>query len=644
MKGISKPLIKRAVHYDFHTMPKIYDFNREWDAEKFAQKLADAEVTYINLFAQCNIGFSYYPTKIGVPYPGMKGDMFGDALKACHKRGIKVTAYINGGLNHEAALRHQEWLRVNKEGQIIHGSKTDHFCRTMCLGTGYKDYILSIIDEINSSYDIDGLFIDCLGPRPCYCEKCISKMQEDGEDIYDDAAVLRHSYKLILELGSDARKIIGDDKFLYLNGPNYFDMKNLVKHIEVECLPGGWGYDHFLKSASYARNITDTVLYMTGRFQKSWGDFGGYKPVASIENDFYDAVSNGCQLCLGDHIHPAEIMEERIIEDLGRIYKRFELYEKWTDKAGYLSEIAVIADVENEASLSGLSRMLSELKYNFDILDYRDYDKDYSPFACLILADYLDIDEKLGKKISQYIAGGGKVLSSGFAAVNKERTGFVLPEWDFEFCGTDKSNASYFTFNDMPCVSAHMRYSLYKEGVLIKAREGGESLAEYWKPYFNVHWDGHHGYSYTPPEKKTGEQAAVISKGVEHICFRIFEAYYECALREHKLLVGQILNKLIPDKLIYTEGLPSTSRVTATGNDDYALVHCKVTFPEVRGKMDIIEEHVRQVAGAMAGLSGKYKSAYILPEEKPLAVSYDGRYSKVVLPEFEGFIMIRFDK
>jgi len=43
--------IKRAIHIDFHTMPGIYDFGREWDAAEFAKTLKDAHVTCINAFA-----------------------------------------------------------------------------------------------------------------------------------------------------------------------------------------------------------------------------------------------------------------------------------------------------------------------------------------------------------------------------------------------------------------------------------------------------------------------------------------------------------------------------------------------------------------------------------------------------------------
>ena len=80
--------IKRAVHFDFHTMPGIDNICENFDAEKFAQQMADANVGYINFFARCNIGFSYYPTKVGTQYPGLKINMLGDVVRECMNRGV----------------------------------------------------------------------------------------------------------------------------------------------------------------------------------------------------------------------------------------------------------------------------------------------------------------------------------------------------------------------------------------------------------------------------------------------------------------------------------------------------------------------------------------------------------------------------
>ena len=84
-----KPM-RRTVHFDFHTMPGITNFAEEFDAKKFAEQMAEANVEYINMFARCNVGYSYYNTSVGIKYPGMKTNMFADVVNECHKRGIKA--------------------------------------------------------------------------------------------------------------------------------------------------------------------------------------------------------------------------------------------------------------------------------------------------------------------------------------------------------------------------------------------------------------------------------------------------------------------------------------------------------------------------------------------------------------------------
>ena len=644
--------IKRAMHFDFHTMPGIYDFNREWDAAVFADMLKKSNITYINLVAQCNIGFSYYPTKKGVPYPGMKGDMFGDALNECHKRGIGVTGYISAGLSHEQALRHTEWLRVDKEGHIIHGDRTANFFRTMCFNTGYKDYLLDVIREV-CAYPIDGLFLDSMAPMPCYCPHCTNDMLSLGIDLSDDDAVTSFSYQKILEFADEVKKIAGADRYLVFNGIPYYDVKDIIKHIEIECLPAGiWGYDTFAKTAAYARNIKKDVVYMTGRFQRCWGDFGGYRTIEAIENDMFDAVQNGFNISVGDHLHPAGLPEKDILNDIGGIYAKMAEYEKWTKGTAYTPEIGVLVtlgapDADSALlgdSLSGLARMMGELKYQFDILDARDLTQDYTRFKCIILADDFKMSAEVLKKLRAYTDNGGKVLSTGLAGLNEAETDFALAGQDFEYGGKDTSNSSYFIFRKVPKGSADMRYSVYSEGIIMKARREEYVFADHVKPYFDRKWDGRHGYFYTPPEKKTGTHAAAVSGNAAHISFRIFKAYYLYAMREHKRLVAQILERFIPKKRIYTEKLGSYARVTVTENEKYSLVHCKVTYPEVRGKAGIIEEHAVQPQGSVAGLYGQYRSVSVVPEEKRLTPVYEEGYTKVILPEFKGYLMLRFEK
>lgn len=635
--------IHRAVHFDFHTMPGIYDINRDFDAAVFADRLAQAEVDYINFFAHCNLGFAYYPTKIGIPYPGLKGDMFGDILRECHARGIGVTAYINIGLMHEQLRLHPEWCRMSADGRIYRDPEIDqNFFRTTCYNSeGYHDFLLSIIREI-CTYDIDGLFCDCMHFFPCHCDKCTRDMVARGIDIRDEKAVLEFDKEVMMRVSKEIKDIVGPDRYLYLNGMPYFDYRNLHTHVEIECLPsGGWGYDFFWPHASYARNIQDVCLYMTGRFQATWGDFGGYKGKISLENDVYDALCNNFIPSVGDHMHPAENINADIYRDVGEIYRRVKEYQKYTFGAKYIADIGVLTHSAGylDDEYAGLARMLGELQLGFDIIhESMSLDR----FKLVILPDKMQINNALKEKLESFIHQGGKVLSAGFGGLNEAADAFALDEYPIDFLGKDESNASYFTFVNLPKGSADMPWSMYDEAILMKARRPEDVRAEYVKPYFNKHWDGMHYYYYAPPEKKTGHDVAVVGDSVAHICFNIFSAYAKAAMREHKLLVQQLIAELLPDPIVHVEsGIPSTARVTVTGKDQSLFLHVKVTYPEPRGKFDIVEEHATLKSGAIIRIRGEYQHVCRLPDETPLKSTVENGHTIIELPEITGYDLFR---
>ena len=195
IKTVGKPF-SRAMHFDFHTCPGIKNICKDFDAEVFAEKLSAAHVEYINFTARCNMGFSYYNTKVGKKYEGLADrDVLKETIDACHKRGIGVSAYINVGLNHEMAADHVDWLRIFSGGRIYKEDKRDNFFREMCYNSPYREHLFAEIREL-CEYDIDGLFFDCLTARRCFCERCVADMKRKGFD--PDNVAAQHEYKIKL--------------------------------------------------------------------------------------------------------------------------------------------------------------------------------------------------------------------------------------------------------------------------------------------------------------------------------------------------------------------------------------------------------------------------------------------------------------
>lgn len=633
--------IKRAVHIDFHTLPDIPDIGSDFDAKAFAQTLKEAKVEYINAFAKCNLGFAYYPTDIGVKHPHLHFDMFGQTLEECHKLGIGVTAYFNLGLDHEMARKHRDWCILNKEGQVVYGDRTEHFFRNMCLNSGYGDYMLALIKEVLDRYPVDGIFLDCINmhPYPCYGDECNFDMVMRGMDPLNDEHVHAFSRAQTLEYCRKVKKLVGDEKFLFLNGLTFGEAEGLSTHWEIECLPGLWGYDFFPAQAAYARNRGVQVFYMTGRFQASWGDFGGLKTKASLQNDCWDAISNAVTTSVGDHMHPRYGLEPAVYRMVGEVYAELEKLETWTDHAKAVAEIAILAPTSGiiDKNHNGAVRILGELKYTYDILDER---MDLSPYKVVILPDELTVSEVLQAKLEQHLAEGKGIIGSGYAGLNPEKSKFALEAWNMEYEGPDPWNKSYFKMLEEYAGIPDMPLAVYNQGIQMQLKDGAIAVADYVQPYFNRHWDGFHGYFYAPSDKSAGRPALARSGNIFQFCFNIFSAYNEFGMAAHKNVVKYCLEQLLPDPLIKYENMPSTARVTVTAKDRMRMIHIKTTHPEPRGKYNIVEDWQTLTDAAVWLKQDEAKAVYLAPTKEPLAFERKNGYIRIPLPKVGGYALV----
>jgi hypothetical protein len=518
-------------------------------------------------------------------------------------------------------------------------SQGGNFFRNICFNTKYLDYHLEELKEV-VALGVDGIFLDCTVPRACYCMNCTRDMLDRGIDISDDAAVEKFGFDVLKRACKAIRDVIPDNVRLIFNGMPTIITKDIQSHKEIECLPSAWSYDFFGSSAAYNRTLFSEVVYMNGRFQKKWGDFVGYKGRASIENDFYDALTQGMQPMLGDHLHPARNPEPDIYKELGEIYGRLKLYEPWTDGAKYLSEIAVLNENWDNPEINhSAARILAELKYGFDIVHVS---LDFSKYKVLIMPDTVRVTSELAEKLKAYLDNGGKIISTGFSGLKPDDSGFALSEWDFEFLGKNDSDTSYFKLESQFDGLPDIEYSTYSSAIRMKASEKGTSLASEVDSYFNKKgWNGQHYIFYTPPKSQNGNSAiAINSEGtVAHVAFPLFSAYFESFGSVFKSIIKRLLTIFMPDNLIKAESLPATSRVTLTGKEEYKLLHVKVTYPEIRGKFGIVESHNELKGGKTISVRGEYSEVLRLPDKMKLDSKTENGYTDITLPDIIGYDM-----
>ncbi len=652
---MEKKFPNRAIHLDFHTMPGIYDVGAKFDAKEFARTLKKAGVEYITVFARCNLGFAYYPTKIGIVHPGMKKkDLLGPMVAECHKEGIQVAAYFNAGIDHEHALRHRDWCKMNQEGQVAEVQNMGHGFRRMCLNTGYGEHLLSMVKEVMDMYPVDGIFLDCFSLSPCYGIECVDGMKKLGLNVFDERQAEEYCRRITEGFMEKAKKTVrvkNKNAYIYFNGLPYSEQPT---HIELEVLPtGGWGYDILTWAIRYARTLKKPYFTMTGRFHKSWGDFGGLRPEQSLLFDLYNSIANGGTCSVGDHMHPRGPLEKAVYNLTGKAYSKTRKLDEFTENAVSATDIAIIEPLLemypslmhwNSHTVAGAARMLMELKCQFDVVDGTG---DISKYRIVVLPDSVTVDASLKKKLQAHLKKGGFIISSAFAGLDAEKKRFALEDYKISFEGTEEHNYSFFKAEkEVSEGLPDMLTTIYEPGISMKTGKGAKVLARLYKPYFNLRsWDWRHENLYIPPEKDTGRPALVQCGNVFHFSFPVFKGYFDDAVVAYKTLVKNCMDRVYPEPLIKHKNLPSFAQVTVTEQKSRRMVHVLSYLPELRGKMQIIEEPVL-LKDACIGLrtdGKKVKKVYLAPSGEEIKFTVEKNYTWVTLSEVIGYQMAVFE-
>lgn len=651
---LKRPQIRRAMHFDFHTMPTVRDVGTQFDAEKFVASLQEAKIEQINFFAKCNLGFAYYPTKIGVVHPGLKTDLLGELTRAAKQAGIAVVAYFNAGLDHEHAMRHREWCKVDATGMVYDLANRGNFSRRLCLNTPYAEYLLGMIDEVLSLYEVEGIFLDCFHFTPCYGYECLHAVRECGRDplsandVQETAwEVNRRFYQRVVDLVGS----YGDDLTLYFNGMPF---QWQPTHLELEVLPSAeWGYDVLPWQIRHARTLGKPYLLMTGRFHGGWGDFGGLRTEHSLSFDCFLALAHGGGCSVGDHLHPRGYQEVAVSKLVAGVFSRIAEYDEWTANVRCLVDLVVICpelrkypgELFDFSSLAGATRMLAELKAQFNVSDHFD---DLENYKVVVLPDHVTLNSEAVERLECFLAGGGIVIASGTSGVDLEERRFLLGGGALVYCGPEVHHPAYFLPDESVRTGLpEMPVGICKQGIAMRSGEG-QVLAELVAPYSNVGaWDGFHEDLYNPPDQRPGRPAVVQVGRMIHFGFPIFGAYYDEAITAYKVLFRNCLNRVFKEAILEVEGMPSFGQVSITENEMSFQIHLLSYLPELRGKkQQVIEEPmvVPEVTLRLRLEEENLGQIYRAPSRCALDTGYEAGRVTITVPHVEGYTMVVIEK
>lgn len=655
----------RQVHLDFHTSEHIPGIGSSFNKVQFQNALKVGYVQSITLFSKCHHGWSYHPTKTNQMHPQLSFDLLQAQLDAAHEIGVQAPVYFSAGYDEKYTREHPEdqvcgTLEIAEAGGPDPNTARFHL---LCFNTPYTDTFLAQVREVCENYDADGIFIDISRPRSCYCRRCQAKMKELGYRIDNPDDVARFGDLVYEDYAYRVRQTIDSVKPglpVFHNGGHIpFGKKSVAfsnSHLELESLPtGGWGYDHFPLSVSYAQTLGMDYLGMTGKFHLTWGEFGGFKHPNALLYETALSLANGAGCSIGDQLHPNGAMDMATYQLIGSAYREVAKKEPYLKDSRNLTDIAVLgteainnyygrtvkqANPFAATADAGCCRILLEGHYLFNFIDAA---TPLDGYRLLILADDITIDPALKAKIKAFTAKGGKVLASGRSGLDVDSL-FAL-DFGGQWLGENDYYPDYcvpkFTLPSL----APSSYIMYAPGFRVSADNGSAILAYRENPYFNRTPEHYCSHQHAPNNPAHQEPAIIEGPDGIYIGWNIFDQYASRGSIHTKQIVCQLIDRLLPHPLLSTN-LPAQGISTLMDTPNGPLVHLIYGSPVRRGQNVEVIEDLIPITNTQVHVCCKdpIKCVKLVPEEIEIPFCQENGIVSFCVEQFQCHQMVLLQK
>lgn len=652
----------RQVHLDFHTSELIPGIGSRFDKKQFQDMLKLGCVDSITVFAKCHHGWAYHPSTVYETHPHLKFDLLGAMIEAAHEIGVKTPIYISAGLDERLARRHPEWLRRGRDERT---SWAPNFMEPgyheFCFNTPYLDELLRQIEEVTRNYDGDGLFLDIVGVRECYCQHCVASVRAEGGDPRNEEQMRPIWERTYARYAERVRELVHSIRpgypIFHNSGHVRRGRRDLVfvnTHLELESLPtGGWGYDHFPLSARYAQQLGLNFLGMTGKFHTNWGEFGGFKHPNALRYETALSIANGARCSIGDQLHPLGEMDPATYALIGEAYREVKAKEAWCVDTRNVADVALLSlevfakkesKVKTGATDAGAVRILLEGKVLFDVVDT---ESDWSGYKVLVLPDDVRIDEALLGKLKAFLAGGGKLLATGCSGLDPEGKAFKL-DFGLRYIEPNPYKPDYFRPNFELKSLAPSTYVFYSQGQRVELTASGTELGRRVQPYFNRDAFAFSSHQHTPYDPEKSETGMAEGPDGIYIAWNVFEDYATMGSITLKETVLYALDRLLGESRTLTTSLPAQGVVTVQEQPAHnrLVVHLLYASPVRRGvKTEVIEDIVPLYdVDVSVSVAEPAKRVYLAPQDADLPYEQkDGRI-RFTVPKLDCHQMIVIER
>jgi hypothetical protein len=356
----------RKIHMDFHTGAFVKGVAKNFDADRFCETLARANVNAVTVFAKDMHGYSYYDTKIGTRHPGLSFDLLRAQVRACKARGIKVMAYYSIGFDSLYATTEEGKPAVHKHFVTLIPSAKGAYLET---------YVYPMLQEIARGYDVDGFFIDFAEHEPFFDE---------------------------------ARKRIKDiDPGLAIAFNQQWEKPHKVieglDSVEIESWEHGQNLYRYQYLARYLRDIVPVPIMAT-RFATTWGDFGGLNDVAALRYAARVSAAAGGTMIVGDQMHPFGQLDPAVYQRVGKVFSEVKKLEPELRGASPLPYVAILHGGSIAVPL------VTDAGLSFSVVDST---QPLGSYCAVVIGDASKIEDATVPALEDYVKAGGRLLISG---------------------------------------------------------------------------------------------------------------------------------------------------------------------------------------------------------------------------------------